>query len=596
MTKNTEKLAILTNKEFTRTAKKLQKSNTTMFMPTYIPQRGRMLDELNKLGVETIIAGGKKGSQIYKSTKQYGLKLDPSSVAGIFPEEVTKDIVNAVPAKELKNKNVAIYSYVGSLGWSGHLKNRNLGTKTVATNEQNLRKFFEEKGNLLKILQSAGLEKHIIPTKHISGKENHDYLKKVYEQLKNEDGKVVIQGCKSKDGNAGGKGTAFASNFQEFLKESKEMKGHKKVVRFVDASEANLSFFSGNMKASNDFLGAERVNLPKDYDCFNPENLNDIAKMAKAKGINKDNIVTMVGRATLKAVGDKALTNNKANGVGNDLGYVYNDKLQKQIANIGDRLSSLMAICGRVGLAGADLMIDKKGHIWINEINDRQQGPTDQMSIDAEKNKIPSLMKMSLIASFGDMNDPKTQSFMKEMQTYRKEVHREYSNSKGSFYLKVHATHPKHEKAFTKTDLKQGYYKLEKDKKTNKWNFDKESYMSLDKAVDETSNPKKGHVWVKLVGGDIKKGDEIPSGSQMFRIVGKSEKECPPLILENGKTIVNNNEWRNIVKSCYEHLMGDNYCSRNPLENKNVKQVKTATNTNKAINKVIKLAKKVRER
>ena len=75
-----------------------------------------------------------------------------------------------------------------------------------------------------------------------------------------------------------------------------------------------------------------------------------------------------------------------------------------------------MGKCGKVGLAGADLIIDKDNHIWINEINDRQQGPTEQLSLDAENSGLVGIHRLAFIANYADCSAPKVQKLFYQVK------------------------------------------------------------------------------------------------------------------------------------------------------------------------------------
>ena len=564
---------------------KFKEQNINIVMPTYIPQRGEILCEFASRGVETVISGGIKGARCFKEIPQFGMEEDTLPYVDGFPERITRSITYLLPEHNLKDRKIAIFSYVNNLGWSNYIKERGLNTEIVATFEQNLRNYFEEKGNLLKILDTAGLSNYKIPTVHVSHETPIDDLIDIYETIKNEEGRVVIQDCCSENGNAGGKGTVFIDSCEEFVRDIINHKGNRKVARFINGFESNLSFFAGNIKADENMFGAKKMNLTSQMNAFNPNTLDDLIKQAEDAGINESNIVTIVGRGTLKAVGDEYLTSVESNGVGNDVGYIYPDNISKQISEIGNKLSRLMASAGHVGLAGADLIIDKKGKVWINEINDRQQGPTAQMSKDAENNDIPSLLKISLLSSFADFKDLQVQKFFKDLQQNSEAIHKAYISNPGEFYLKVHSTHPKGNLEEIKRNLKPGFYEITKQENGN-WFFNFASYKKPSSNIPYQTNPDDGKVVVKLVGGDWKTGDKVDNSSQLFRLTGITNTENPPFIIENGKTVLNKT-WRPIVEACYNYMFGEGYNLQNQLWQKR--------NTDKN-NKIISIIQSLRSR
>lgn len=194
-----DKIKLLTlklNKLFVRTAQEFKKNNINVVMPTYAPQRGEILADLANNGVDTLIAGGLDGTSCFKEVPQIGLDEDTVCYGGIFPQHITKKIVDTIPEDKLKNRKTAVFSYTNSLGWSKFIQRRNLNTEIVATVEQNLRNFFEEKGNLVKILDAAGLSAYKIPTEYVSSDTEISKLKIIYNKLKNELGRIVIQDCR----------------------------------------------------------------------------------------------------------------------------------------------------------------------------------------------------------------------------------------------------------------------------------------------------------------------------------------------------------------------------------------------------------------
>ena len=551
------------NRLLEKVAGDFKRQNVSIVMPTYVPQRGEILCEFASRGVETAISGGIRGARCFKEISQYGMEEDTLPYTDGFPDNITGRIVDLLPESSLRNRKVAVFSYVNNLGWSRHIENRGLNTEIIATAEQNLRGYFEEKGNLLKILDTAGLSVYKIPTRHVSHNTTIDELIEIYENIKNEDGRVVVQDCCSEKGNAGGKGTLFINSCDEFIENIKMHQGRRKVARFIKGFESNLSFFAGNIKADDKMLGAKKMNLTPEMDAFDPNTLDLLLRQAKLAGINESNIITIVGRGTLKAVGDEYLTSNESNGVGNDVGYVYPDHIRAQIKEIGTKLSRLMALSGKVGIAGADLIIDKNGKVWINEINDRQQGPTAQMSKDAEANGIPSLLKISLLSSFADFKDPEVKQTFKELRQNSDTIHEAYATGLGEFYLKVHSTHPKGQYEEVKHNLKPGFYTIFK-QPDGDWKLDFASYKSESAKIPYQTDPATDKVVVKLVGGDWKIGDKVDNASQLFRLTGITNPKNPPFVIENGKTKLNKS-WQPVVEACYTYLFGKGYIRKNQL-------------------------------
>ncbi|MBS4772745.1 MAG: hypothetical protein KHX55_00520 [Proteobacteria bacterium] len=553
-----------------------KENNVSLIMPTYVPQRGEILREFAKEGVKTFIAGGYQNARTFAEVPQKGLPEDTIEYISSFPEHITREIAGAIPEDLLRQRKIALFAYEVDFGWSDLIRRRGLDTEIVSTLEQNQRKYFEEKGNLTHILDAAGLSDYKIPATRVNAATPLDELIEIYDRLKNEDGRVVVQDCCSAGCNTAGKGTLFFDDCETFVKSILQNGGERKVARFIKGYESNLSFFAGNSLPDKKMLGARKIGLTADMDYFNPRTLQTLTANAAAAGINESNIVTIVGRGTLKAVGDEHLTSGEGNGVGNDVGYVYPENIRRQISEIGRKLSRLMALAGHVGLAGADLIIDKTGKIWINEINDRQQGPTAQMSKDAEEHGIPSLLKVSLLSSYADFTRTEVQQAFQSLRQNSAAIHEAYSFNPGEFYLKVHSTHPKGQKQEVRRNLRPGYYAIRRNQ-NGRWYLNFASYKNPNSNTEYQTNPDKGEVVVKITGGDWKSGDKVDNGSQLFRITGVANPGNPPFAIEDGKTVLNKT-WRPVVAACYDYMFGEGYTRQNPLWQKrnSAKNIKIA--------------------
>ncbi len=540
-----------------------RQNDVCVVMPTYVPQRGEILREFANNGVKTFISGGYQNAQTFPEVPQKGLPEDTMEYVSSFPQHITQQIADTIPEALLREQKVAIFTYEVDFGWKELILARNLDTKVVSTIEQSQRGYFEEKGNLSYILDKAGLSAYKIPVERVDGKTSIDELVDVYDRLKDEKGRVVVQDCCSENGNTAGKGTLFFEDCASFVKNIKETGTKRKVAKYISGYESNLSFFAGNLLAAENILGAKKIDLSPEMNAFDPQTLDVLTAKAAAQGINEENIVTVVGRGTLKAVGDEHLTSSKSNGVGNDVGYVYPEDIQQQISEIGFKLSKTLALAGHVGLAGADLMIDKNGKIWINEINDRQQGPTAQMSKDAENSGIPSLLKISLLSSYADFNDTEVQNVFRRLREKSADIHRAYAFNSGEFYLKVHSTQAKGHKAEIQRNLKPGFYEIKK-QESGEWKLDFSSYKSLNSQTPYATNPREDRVVVKISGGDWKVGDKVDNGCQLFRLSGITDTDTPPLIVDEGKTRLNP-EWRPVIEACYDYVFGKGYMRQNEL-------------------------------
>lgn len=541
---------------FTLTAKELSADDVTMVMPTYSPSQGRLLSDFNGVGGKAVIVGGMEGKPSFKNVPQHGLDFDTTAYINMFPKGMSEQIVDTIPEALLKDKDIAIFAFITPPdSWEKHIADRKLNTHVVASNEQNTRLFFENKGNLMHILKEAGLEAYVIPTEVVSSKLPEKELRAVYHRMKNEAGKVVVQATIENY-----EPTRFIATADEFVKHISKSKIPFKVVRFVEGNEANLSFFVGNTLPAKEGRGVTKTNLPDGIDRADPQNLALIEAHAAEAGINASNVFSVTGRATLKVVGDRLLANEPGDSVGNNIGHVYEENIARQITEIGDKLGRKMGLSGKVGLAGADLIIDRSGKIWINEINDRQQGPTDQMSVDAENNNVPGLSRMAWFAHYADFTKAENLSLLSAIRDNAAEIHAKYATGPGSFYIKAFATHDAayDGKTPVQIDLPAGVYTVtRKVGGAFEWKFAGEDakISPVDLAADS--------ITVKISSGSLKKGDLPPSGAELFRVTGIASGANSPFIIENGISTLNP-VYRTMLEQLYKDAFGEGYIEKNP--------------------------------
>ncbi|HYD16872.1 MAG TPA: hypothetical protein VEF76_00165 [Patescibacteria group bacterium] len=551
-----DKLKPALDAAFERISKEFAADGVTVLMPTYSPSQGRLLSEFNRVGGKAVIAGGKIGSNSFKNVPQFGLDFDTTAYINMFPAGMSEQITGVIPPSLLKDKKVAIFAFITPpASWAKHIADRKLNTEIVATNEQNTRLFFENKGNLMHILKEAGLQAYVIPTEVVSAKLPEKELRAIYERMKSESGKVVVQPTVENY-----EPTRFIGSADEFVAHISKSKIPFKVVRFVEGNEANLSFFVGNTLPAEQGRGVTKCNLPDGIDRGNPDSLALIEAHAAAAGIDASNVFSVTGRATLKVVGDRLLANEPGDSVGNNIGHIYEEHIARQITEIGDKLGKKMALSGKVGHAGADLIIDRNGKIWINEINDRQQGPTDQMSADAEAAGLPGLSRMAWFAHYADFSKPENINLLAALRDNAEAIHQQYMKSPGSFYIKAFATHDASFDGKTPAlrDLAAGVYSV--NRKANggfEWKYAGESAPV--KPVDLAS----GAVSVKISSGSLTKGDTPPSGAELFRITGTASGADAPFIIENGVSTLNP-VWRQMLEQLYKDAFGEGYIEKNP--------------------------------
>ncbi|HRI77188.1 MAG TPA: hypothetical protein PLX33_09385 [Alphaproteobacteria bacterium] len=541
---------------FERISREFNDEGVTVVMPTYTPPQGRLLSEFNRVGGNAVIAGGKKDAPAFKNVPQHGLDFDTTPYINSFPKGMSEQIVGAFPDAVLQDKKVAVFAFITPpASWARYIEERNLNTNVIASNEQNTRLFFENKGNLMHILKEAGLGAYVIPTEVVEAKKSEAELRAIYNRVKSDSGKVVVQPCVENY-----EPTRFIDSEDAFVAHALRSKTPFKVTRFVEGNEANLSFFVGNTLPNENGRGVTKCNLPEGIDRGKPESLALIEAHAASKGIDASNVFSVTGRATLKVVGDSLLANEPGDSVGNNIGHVYEEKIAKQIAEIGDKLGCKMALGGKVGLAGADLIIDRSGKIWINEINDRQQGPTDQMSADAESNGIPGLSRMAWFAHFADFSKSENTAVLAALRDNAAGIHQQYATSSGSFYIKVYATHDSELDGSIKAlqDLPAGTYSVRKE--NGKWEWKALGENAKLSPIDLAS----GAMTVKINGGSLKAGDQPAAGAELFRITGIASGDNAPFVIENGVSCINP-AWRGPLKQLYADCFGADYVEKNPL-------------------------------
>ena len=569
-----------------------RKNNVTVVMPTFYPQRGEILEQMALKGVRCVILGGKEGSKAFPHVKQYGLSQDTTGMEET--DEQKKMLIERLP-DELKHGNkIALHSYEQySYAYEQLMKEKygNL-VDVVSCTGQNTGDFFEEKVNLTPILKAAGLEEHIIPNETIDVnllKNNDEELNRIYDELRNEEnGKIVVQICGNADHQeaGGGKSTYIINNLEEFKKVINEEinGGNIKIAKFIAGAESNLSFFCSNKK-----IGADGKILIRNNNTTKVPNvvggedqLNKLLQEGRDSGINPEDTYAINGKYTLKCVSCDWLTSSNGNGVGNDVGYIGDKYVREKVKNIVQKLGRLMAQTGKVGLAGCDLIIQqdpenpKDCKVYINEINNRQQGPTEQMSRDAERNNIPSLTKMAFIMNHcpAKLNP---QELANDIHKNSVSLSDAYLTNNGNFYIKLNSTHTpelQDNDGFNfkfRKNIKTGYYRFTRKDDKSEWKMSTIRIPSvlynLYNKIFPSVDPTKNEIILKL-DGVTKKDDKVDTKKQLLRIEGKAAKGGSPFLIEGGKTILNP-KWEKIVTCIYDTLIthpeNTHYQEFNPL-------------------------------
>ncbi len=535
---------------FADTVQKLEKNDTLFVMPAFYPQRGGILEDVVQAGGRAVIAGGAPNQQLFDEIVQYSPGYDTTGISET-PKEI-HEIVKALPTELVAGKNVALFveAPVGR-HWSNNLKLKK--AKIVASNEQNLRLFFEEKTNLQKVLETVGLQDCFIPSEvvDVAGLDEQ-MIDALYAKYQGQSGKVVLQSCGAANfESGGGKGTCIVSSYEEFVENIMQHKGNVKVAKCIDGFCSNMSMFVGNVLPDTKNGGVVKGMLGSRDNAFDPETLDVLLEKGEALGLSDDKIVVLAARASLKAIGDKNLTKSSSNGVGNSLGFEFPDEINDKVGEIAAKLGKLMGKCGKVGLCGADLIIDKNNHIWINEVNDRQQGPTEQLSLDAEQAGLPGIHRLSFVANYADCTEERVQNLFRKIQENSQEIYRQSLQSDGSFYIKMMGK--QQGTAISEINLNPGIYVLNKDEKGSwQWDFSQnlQEGLNIDLSQDK--------IYVGLAGVSLKKGQKVPSGAQILRIVGKAKNGSSPFNISEGKVVLNK-KWLPIVNSLYTSLFGKDY-------------------------------------
>jgi len=533
---------------FSKLAKAYSYNGIDFVMTDVVPQRGRILSEVVDNGGRAYMAGGKDGQQFFKNVPQYTLPYDTFCTR---EADTVGDIVRCLP-KDICSDKLALFLYLplGDRLWSKTLY-EHTGSQIVATNEQNLRTYFEEKNNLADILRTAGLGAHVIPSEIIRDKKplSSEQAEDLYATYCNEDGKVVVQYCGENCAEkGGGYSTRILTNLEEFKEVCGEQRdSYMKVAKFISGCNSNLSICAGNLVPSQDMLGAVKNNLLPSEDPYSVSTLYSLLHRARSMGINEDNVVVGVQPGTLKVVGAPQLTSISTNGVGNQLNYKYDDNTLAQIFEIGDKLGTLMAMCGKVGLCGADLIITKEGEVYVNEINDRQQGPTESAGLNNEANGLPALHRTSFLMNFADLKNAEVSSYLREVSDRREEIYTEATNIPSPFYIKFISKF----NSVAKHDIVAGNYELSLNENGNwQWNLDNPK-PEQSVVVDLTT----GKTEVDINTVSAKEGDFFPKETQLLRINGVSTPDSMPFTVNSEGRSVLSPVWEAPISALYAQTL-----------------------------------------
>ena len=545
------------NKIFVNMVKRMEKDKDAIIIaPTYYPETCSILQEISKISnknLETLIVGGNDKEPLFKDVQQIPVNFKCSGVDS-ENDENTKNIIDTIPVEKLNNRKIYLYQFM-HYPWRKFLEERikreNINCEIVADMTQGFEAFFEGKHNLPKVLDSAKLSSYKIPSTTIAKNKllTDEEILNLYNSYKGGENKIVLQLCgDTYQEIGGGEGTKIKNNYEDFKDTLLNMiedhpEADIKISKYILGIEGNFSFLT-LLKTNNNTVAKVSHELNTEEELLN--------KAKEAGIIDSTNIC---GRMTLKCVGEPLLTSKSGSGVGNDLGFIHSEEVRDFIIEIGQKLGSYMAKTGKWGLAGCDVKVSPDGHVYIIEINNRQQGPTAQMSEDAERNGLPSLIKMHTIYAFGSPSE--VQELHDALEGHEEEISKRYSSNGGSFYVKVATT----ENSIIKTPFKPGFYKVKK--VDNDWQWDLENPIEIDMTQEKALNFNQKNSFdgneliLELRAGAPKKGLELPVGNQICRIVGLSNKNFPsPFTINDDKTkVIVQLNWRSLITSFKENIL-----------------------------------------
>jgi len=537
---------------FSKIAKAYKANGIDLVMTDLVPQRGGILSEAVKEGATAYMAGGQDGQQFFSNIPQYTLPYDTFTVR---TDDTVGEIVGCLP-KDLCSDRVGLFLYIpmGDRLWSRAFE-KHTGSKVIATNEQNFRSYFEEKTNLDAILRAAGLSKHIIPSQVIRETRPLEQVESqaLYDMYSSKEGKIVVQfcgeGCSEK---GGGYSTMVIDNYEEFEKVCSEQRdSYMKVAKFISGCNSNLSLCCGNLVPGTDMMGAVKNNLTESESRYSGSTIYSLMHRARGMGINENNVIVSVQPGTLKVVAAPQLTSISTNGVGNQLNYNYPQETLDTIYTLGNKLGTLMAMCGKVGLCGADLIITKEGEVYVNEINDRQQGPTESASLNNEAHGLPGLHRTAFMLNFGDLKNPQTYAYLKEVGARSREIYDESLQIPSPFYIKFISKYP----GYAKQDVRAGEYALTQDL-YGRWHWALDKDLSKDgdgslPVVDLSHSATS----VVINSVSMNQGDYFPKENQLLRINGVSMPGSMPFgINAEGKSVLSK-EWEAPIEALYDQVL-----------------------------------------
>ena len=536
---------------FSKIAKAYKANGIDLVMTDLVPQRGGILSEAVKEGATAYMAGGQDGQKFFDNIPQYTLPYDTFTVR---TDDTVGEIVSCLP-KDLCSDRVGLFLYIpmGDRLWSRAFE-KHTGSKVIATNEQNLRSYFEEKTNLDPILRAAGLSKHVIPSQIIRETRPLEEVEStaLYDMYASKEGKIVVQfcgeGCSEK---GGGYSTMVIDNYEDFAKVCSEQRdSYMKVAKFISGCNSNLSLCCGNLVPGTDMMGAVKNNLTESESRYSGSTIFSMMHRARGMGISENNVIVNVQPGTLKVVGAPQLTSISTNGVGNQLNYNYPQETLDTIYNIGNKLGTLMAMCGKVGLCGADLIITKEGEVYVNEINDRQQGPTESASLNNEAHGLPGLHRTAFMLNFGDLKNQETYDYLKEVGARSREIYDESLQIPSPFYIKFISKYP----GYAKQDVRAGEYALTQDL-YGKWNWKLDKNLSKGDGSLPVVDLSHSDTTVVINSVSMNQGDYFPKENQLLRINGVSMPGSMPFgINSEGKSVLSK-EWEAPIEDLYDQVL-----------------------------------------
>jgi len=214
--------------------------------------------------------------------------------------------------------------------------------------------------------------------------------------------------------------------------------------------------------------------------------------------------------------------------------------------------------------------LTKEGEIFVNEINDRQQGPTESAGLNNEVYGLPALHRTAFLLNFADLKNEQVSNYLSEVGSCSREIYDQALQIPSPFYIKFISKY----NGVAKQDLRAGNYALQKDAFGSwSWNLSTPQPTIEDlPMVDLTQNQTTVHINAV----SMNKGDFFPKETQLLRINGVSMPGSAPFsINEEGKSVLSK-EWEAPIEALYETVLVPEQTQTVPAEENNVTELQIA--------------------